>query len=211
MALIRCMGLLLLAMLLGRAAGAGVLGKADLEQMFAPGLIVGEPNAGLPAWPLFEREGPQLALRGYVFESIDFEPVRGYSGKPINLLVAIDQAGKFLDVRMLAHHEPFFTSAAGTALLSAFADQYRGLSIHHSVEIFGHKARTSRDETSAKLHGVAAGTVTVKAMDASIMESAMSVARAHLAAVENGGAAGSSARPGHAVKSARRSERHMRP
>ena len=205
MALIRCMGLLLLAMLLGRAAGAGVLAKVDLDRMFAPGLIVGEQNAGLPAWPLFKREGPQLALRGYVFESIDFEPVRGYSGKPINLLVAIDQAGKFLDVRMLEHHEPFFTSAAGTALLSAFADQYKGLSIHHSIEIFGHKARTSRDETSAKLHGVAAGTVTVKAMDASIMESAMSVARAHLAAVENGGAADSTA---NAVKSVRRSEHH---
>lgn len=208
MALIRWAALLLLALLLGRAAGAGVLAKADLDRMFAPGLIVGEQNAGLPAWPLFEREGSRLALRGYVFESFDFEPVRGYSGKPINLLVAIDPAGKFLDVRMLAHHEPFFTSAAGTALLSAFADQYKGLSIHYSIEIFGHKARTSRDETSARLHGVAAGTVTVKAMDASIMESAMSVARAHLAALENGGAAGWAARPGQAVKSVRRSERH---
>lgn len=53
MALIRWTALLLLALLLGRAAGAGVLSKADLGRMFAPGLIVGEQNAGLPAWPPF--------------------------------------------------------------------------------------------------------------------------------------------------------------
>lgn len=196
------------ALLAPNAARASLLDKAGIEKIFSPALVVGEQNAGLPVWPLFARDGPRLELRGYVFESLDFEPVRGYSGKPINLLVAIDPAGKFLDVRMLAHHEPFFTSAAGTAVLSAFADQYKGLSIHHSIEIFGPRARTSRDETSAKLHGVTAGTVTVKAMDVSIMESAISVARAHLDALENGGATGLAARPGAAEKSARRSARH---
>lgn len=214
--LIEWAALLLLAWVLASASGAqaGVLDKAALEKVFGPALVVGEKNAGLPVWPLFAREESRLELRGYVFESLDFERVRGYSGKPINLLVAIDPAGTFLDVRLLGHDEPFFTSAAGTAVLDTFAAQYKGLSIHHRIEIFGHKARTSRDVTSAKLHGVAAGTVTVKAMDASILESATSVARAHIAALEPGGTGGTggtgglNATPASGVRSTRLSERH---
>ena len=211
--LIEWAALLLLAWILASASGAqaGVLDKAALEKVFGPALVVGEKNAGLPVWPLFAREESRLELRGYVFESLDFERVRGYSGKPINLLVAIDPAGTFLDVRLLGHDEPFFTSAAGTAVLDTFAAQYKGLSIHHRIEIFGHKARTSRDVTSAKLHGVAAGTVTVKAMDASILESATSVARAHIAALEPGGTGGTgglNATPASGVRSTRLSERH---
>ena len=208
--LIQQAGLLVLAWVLAAASAvhAGVLDKAALEKVFGPALVVGEKNAGLPVWPLFEREANRLELRGYAFESLDFEPVRGYSGKPINLLVAIDPAGTFLDVRVLGHDEPFFTSAAGTAVLNTFAAQYKDLSIHHRIEIFGHKARTSRDATSAKLHGVAAGTVTVKAMDASILESATSVARAHIAALEPGGTGGLNAAPASGTRSTRLSERH---
>ncbi len=208
--LIQQAGLLVLAWVLAAASAvhAGVLDKAALEKVFGPALVVGEKNAGLPVWPVFEREANRLELRGYAFESLDFEPVRGYSGKPINLLVAIDPAGTFLDVRVLGHDEPFFTSAAGTAVLNTFAAQYKDLSIHHRIEIFGHKARTSRDATSAKLHGVAAGTVTVKAMDASILESATSVARAHIAALEPGGTGGLNAAPASGTRSTRLSERH---
>ena len=187
---------------------AGVLDKAALEEVFGPALVVGEKNSGLPVWPLFAREENRLELRGYAFESLDFEPVRGYSGKPINLLVAIDPAGIFLDVRLLGHDEPFFTSAAGTAVLNTFAAQYKGLSIHHRIEIFGHKARASRDAASAKLHGVAAGTVTVKAMDVSILESATSVARAHIAALESGSRGALNAAPVSGARSTRLSERH---
>ena len=34
-------------------------------------------------------------LMGYAFETVDFEPVRGYGGKPINVLVVMDLQGKF--------------------------------------------------------------------------------------------------------------------
>jgi NosR/NirI family transcriptional regulator, nitrous oxide reductase regulator len=162
--------------LLGTAF-AGVLTKADLDKRFAPALLVGEKNADLPVWPLFAKDPAQPeakpALKGYVFESVDFEPVRGYAGKPINILVAIDPAGKFLDVRLIGHKEPLFVTPSGTQTLDEFAQQYTGLSVNHSIEIFGAKARTSRSDNSAVLHGVAAGTVTVKAMDRSIMESAL--------------------------------------
>ena len=197
----------MLCLLVGAAACAGSLGKADLERMFAPGLSVGERNADLPVWPLFSLEGGQPQLRGYVFESIDFEPVRGYAGKPINLLVAIDPAGKFLQVRLLRHNEPLFMQAAGYAVLGAFARQYEGLSVNHRIEIYGARARTRRDETSAQLHGVAAGTVTVRAMDASIMESALSVAQAQIDASRAGPGSPARGTATGGAKAARRVER----
>lgn len=199
--------LLALAMaLLAAPAAAGTLAKADLERMFPPPLVVGEKMTGLPVWPLFARDGPRLDLRGYAFESIDFEPVRGYAGKPINLLVAVDAAGTFLHVRLLGHHEPLFMDPAGTAVLDTFARQYEGLTVNHRIDIFGAKARTSRDESSARLHGVTAGTVTVKAMDASIMESALSVARARLQ--ENAAGAGAAPSQAPRARTARRVERY---
>lgn len=165
-------------LLFSLCAQAGVLSKKDIEKIFAPSMSVGEQNPGLPIWPLFERNGPNLELRGYAFESIDLEPVRGYSGKPLNLLVAISPEGRFLEARLIGHKEPLFMSAEGTAKLNDFAGQYKGLTVNHSIDIFGPKARTQRDESTAALHGVAAGTVSVKAIDRSIMESAMDVMRA---------------------------------
>ena len=50
----------------------------------------------MPVYPLFIKgsdAGGKPELRGYAFESLDFEPVRGYSGKPIDVLVAMDLTG----------------------------------------------------------------------------------------------------------------------
>ncbi len=159
---------------------AGVLFKADIEKIFTPDLVVGEKNVDIPIWPLFSKSDAKLVLRGYAFESIDFEAVRGYGAKPINILVAISPEGLFMDVRLIGHKEPLFMHPQGNAVLNEFAQQYKGLTLNHRIDILSPKAKTSRDETYAVLHGVTAGTVTVKAMDRSIIESAFTVAKAHL-------------------------------
>jgi NosR/NirI family transcriptional regulator, nitrous oxide reductase regulator len=165
-------------------AQAGTLKKQDLEKVFAAPLAVGEINAALPVWPVFQAASndtaaPKPKLLGYVFESADFAPVRGYGGKPVNLLVAIDPMGKFLAVQLISHKEPLFDHPQGNAVLDTFARQFKDLTLSHRIEIFGAKAAVKRDASSATLHGVSAGTVTVKAMERSIIESAMTVARAH--------------------------------
>jgi transcriptional regulator of nitric oxide reductase len=67
----------------------------------------------MPLYPLF-RKNPEMTdakpeLVGYAFESVDFEPVRGYGGKPIDVLVAMDTEGKFLEVRLINHRETDFS------------------------------------------------------------------------------------------------------
>lgn len=176
---------------------AGELLKEDINKIFAGTFIVGEMQSGMPLYPLFQKssEMPDAKpeLKGYAFESVDFEPVRGYGGKPINILVAIDTEGRFLETRLISHREPIFRSEAGIAKLTKFAKQYEGLTVNHKIEIFGHLATARRDDKYAALFGVQAGTVSAKAIDRTIVTSAASVALAHLEASKLGQIAGSSA------------------
>ncbi|NBY33942.1 MAG: hypothetical protein EBQ68_08035, partial [Betaproteobacteria bacterium] len=176
---------------------AGELLKEDIDKIFGDTFVVGEMQTGMPLYPLFSKS-PQMPdakpeLKGYVFESVDFEPVRGYGGKPINILVAMDTEGRFLETRLISHREPIFRSEAGIAKLTKFAKQYEGLTVNHKIEIFGHLATARRDEQYAALFGVQAGTVSAKAIDRTIVTSAASVALAHLEASKMGQIAGSSA------------------
>ncbi len=175
--------------LLGTPAMAGQLQAQELKRLLPQGMVLGERNAGLPLWPLYSQPADATVkpnLLGYVFESVDFEPARGFSGKPINLLVAISPEGKFLDVQLIEHKEPLFRSEKGTGLLADFAAQYKGLSTRHNIQIFDYRAKTRHDDTHAWLHGVQGGTVTVKAMDRSIIEASLTVARAHAQALKTG-------------------------
>ena len=159
---------------------AGTMTRARLAELFPAPLMVGDQSQALPAWPIFRREatGPQLV--GHVFETVDLEPNAGYGGKPINLLVAIDVQGNFLDVRLLSQREPIFQSDKGNVQLAAFAAQYKGLSVRHDVQVGSPKGATLRTDSRAIINGVTAGTVTALAIDRSIMQSASRVALARL-------------------------------
>ena len=175
-------------------ARAGTLTRAQVEAMFPPPLLVGERHADLPVWPVYRRAGSGPELQHQVFETIDLEPVGGYSGKPINLVVVIDAEGRFETVRLMSHFEPIFRSKAGTATLDEFASQYQGLTVNHNVQVLGAKAQRSVSATGAVLHGIVAGTVTALAIDRSILEAAAQVAQAQAAR-------GAGAPPPHATGS----------
>ena len=164
-------------------AQAGVMTRAQLQQQFGDSLLVGEKLTSLPVWPVFSRNltAPgKPALHAYAFETIDIEPVAGYGGKPINILVVTSPEGKFLDVRLISQNEPIFQSPAANAQLAEFARQYIGLTVQHSIQVLSPKAQRQVDDQKATLHGVTAGTVSVTAMDRTIMEAAAQVAYAKL-------------------------------
>lgn len=162
-------------------AQAGVMTKAQLQQHFPAPLTVGEKDAQLPVWPIFRQELTSQVLAGYVFESIDFAPIPGFSGTPMNLLVALDPAGKFLDVRVLSHHEPVFLEGLGEAPLFQFAAQYQGLSLQQNIKI-GSNANRGDAQGSANVYidGVAKATASVRILNQSLLAAALHVARAKL-------------------------------
>ena len=165
------------------SAQAAVLTKIQLQEQFGDTYLVGEKLSALPVWPVFHRNQISRVrneLYAYAFETIDIEPVAGYGGKPINILVVMTPIGKFLDVRLLKQHEPIFQSPAANALLAGFAEQYKDLTVQHSIQVLTPKAQRVVDDQKATLHGVTAGTVSVTAMDRTIMEAAAQVAYAKL-------------------------------
>jgi len=178
-----------LAFLPGLPVQAGSLTRVDVEQLFDGQFIVGEVDAAMPVYPLFAKDGAKgdgkPALKGYAFETIDFKPVRGYSGKPINVLVAMDTTGSFMELRLLQHKEPFFTNATGNARLANFVAQYQDLSVRHSVRVLDYTGQTSRDDASAELQGVKSGTVTAGSINRTILLSAADIAIAKLGLSES--------------------------
>ena len=178
-------------------AWSGLLVKQDIDALFADKYLVGELQPNMPLWPLFTPNliDPQAKpdLKAYAFETIDFEPVRGYGGKPSDVLVVMDVNGHFLESKLIDHKEPLFRSEAGIAKLTKFAAQFTGLTVRHNVEIFDFKATPRHDDKYAALHGVQAGTVSAKAITKTILLSAASVAIAHAEAADIGQIAGASA------------------
>lgn len=166
------------------ASHAGVLTRADLAAFFPAPWTIGERQVVLPVWPIYRPGHQAPELYAHAFETVDLEPVAGYGGKPLNVLVVVDREGKFLDVRLIGHSEPIFRSPAGTAKLNTFAKQYEGLTASHTVQVGSPKAQRTQTDTSALLHGVTAGTVSALAIDKSIMESAARVALARLGTPE---------------------------
>ncbi|MEO5736290.1 MAG: 4Fe-4S binding protein [Variovorax sp.] len=142
---------------------------------------MGEKDAQLPVWPIFRQDVTAPMLAGYVFESIDFAPIPGFSGTPFNLLVALDPKGTFLDVHVLSHHEPVFLEGLGEVPLFRFADQYKGLSLQQNIKI-GSNANRGEERGSANVYidGVAKATASVRIMNQSLLSAALRVARARL-------------------------------
>ncbi len=175
-------------------AAAGVLTHAALAQRFPAPVQVGQRDSAVPVWPLFKQNGTATELIGYVFESIDLAPVPGFAGVPLNLLIAIDPNGRFIDVAVLSQHEPVFLDGLGEAPLLQFVRQYRGLSLKEGISIDA-KARRERpaDAAHAYLDGVSKATASVRIINQSVLAAALTVARKKLG-FARGGEAGQVAR-----------------
>ncbi len=167
-----------------RPALAGVLSRAALTQRLPAPFFVGEREKDLAVWPIFKQSGPpnfQTDLVGYAFESIDLAPIPGFSGTPVNLLIALNTSGEFIDVAVLSHHEPVFLGGVGEEPLVKFLSQYRGVSLKQSVKIGSGTAQASRvGSTNVYLDGVAKATASVRIINQSALSGALKVARARL-------------------------------
>ena len=159
---------------------AGMMPKDELEKLFEDQYIVGEIQSDLPVYPLFVKDAAspdsKPELKAYVFETNEVVSVRGYSGKPLNILVVIDLSGRLLSAKLIDHKEPIFVDSYGNAKLVEFAAQYKGLTVRHGIEIHKATDTPSRTEHSAYLRGVHRGTISAKAINRTIMSAAAKVA-----------------------------------
>ncbi len=173
--------LCLQCLLAASAALAGVMTREELVRRYPMPYIVGEKDSAMPVWPIFQQNATENRLVGYVFESIDLAPIPGFSGVPINLLIAIDAQGNFLDVSALSQHEPVFLGGLGEGPLTTFLGQYKGLSLKQSIKIVtGSNATKNVSIETVQLDGITKATASVSIVNQTILSAALKVARKKL-------------------------------
>lgn len=190
--------LLLIALICG-TAHAGRYDRQSLAKLLPPPLQVGEKESKVPAWPIYLSPGIHPAivpaddaiawpttivppgkplLVGYVFESADISPLPGFVGKPIELLVAIDANGQFVDVRVIDHKEPLFHHGLPPQSMENFARKLRGLGVRDRIQIVAPTGVSPIGGGDTKLlSGVTGGTVSIRVLQRSVMTAAIRVAR----------------------------------
>lgn len=127
------------------------------------GDIMGKP----PAAAVYEGD----KVIGYVFESVMVEPVPAYSGDPVNILVAIDQAGKILGTRVLQQNEPILLVGIPVQKLYDFVARYVGHNVKEKIVVGGSSA-----PGSIKIDAISSATVTSMVVNETIMNAALEVA-----------------------------------
>ena len=184
--------------LLSLATAAGDFTREDIARHFPPPLQVGEQMADIPVWPISSELRPDDGPLAYVFESIDLAPIPGFEGTPINLLVAVDGKGNFVDVALIRQHEPVFLGGLGEPPLLEYLKQYEGINLATPISVstrYG-SGGGNRDERRVVLDGVTKATASIRIINQTVLTSALAVARAKL-----GFAAASSSGPPATVRS----------
>ncbi len=163
--------LVILSLLFGwsSAFAAGDLARF-LEEVPADELVPGGERYGEIVGP--PPAAPVLAGErriGYVFLNSDIVDSSGYSGKPISVLVGIDERGVITGLRLVEHHEPIVLVGIPEKKITDFIDRYVGLDV----------AALARGATRPRLDIVSGATVTVMVIDDSVIEAALEVAKAY--------------------------------
>lgn len=159
-------------------AQAGVMTHGELIKRYPSPYIVGKKDTTLSVWPIHQQVSTENKLVGYVFESIDFAPIPGFSGVPINLLVGLDAKGSFLNVSVISQHEPVFLDGLGIEPVNAFVAQYKNLSLKQSIKtLTGTRESKKSNADIVELDGVTKATASVVIINQTVLASALQVAR----------------------------------
>ncbi len=153
---------------------AGGLEPAALAARVAPPYQLGRKLDDSEVWTLVNLDGTEA---GYLFETEPLAPIPGFSGMPINMLVAMDKQGKLLSVEILDHNEPIFVSGLGEAPFHRFVAQYGGLSIYDAMSVGVPYGRVEGPSSQIYLDGVTKATASVRIAHESILAAANAVAR----------------------------------
>ncbi|MEQ8354052.1 MAG: 4Fe-4S binding protein [Kiloniellaceae bacterium] len=124
----------------------------------------GTPQGEPPLAPLL-RDGNVV---GYAFLTSDFVDTAGYSGKPIDVIAAIDAEGTILGARLVEHHEPIVLIGIPEARVVEFLSAYIGYN----------PVKAAAEGTAAPAVDIVSGaTVTVLVMGDSLVRAAARAAR----------------------------------
>jgi len=142
------------------------LKKDTIERLFPQGIYIRPRSGEPPAVPVYSTGG----LIGYLFATDELTDVVGFSGAPFNFVVGLDLQGKIVGVVLVQHAEPIINYNSLGAQLARFIEQYAGLDPGGSVTLSGRG-------TPGGIDGISSATVSARAFNHAIIQSARLVAR----------------------------------
>lgn len=159
------------------SAHAEPLPREKIMEYVVPPYALGEPVNDKGVWQLLNSGGAQA---GYVLETEPLAPLPGFSGAPINVVVLLDNEGKFITARLVAHNEPIFVSGLGEAPFHKFFEQYAGHSINTPMVVGTPYGGAGEGTDLVYLEGVTKATASVRIAHESILAATLQVAREKL-------------------------------
>ncbi len=160
--------LLVLALVQAGVALAGIDAKyPELHQVFPEATRFGDVEGAPPAAAVYHDQH----VIGYAFETVMVAPIPAYSGKPINVLVAIGTDGSIRAARVLYQDEPILLVGIPVQKLYDFVAGYIGHHVNDHIVVGG-----GGGAGSVNLDAISGATVTAMVANDTIMNSALEVA-----------------------------------
>ena len=149
------------------------LNNDDAAKLIVPPYQLGARVDSRSLWYVLDASG---AHAGYAFETPPLAAFPGFSGAPIDLFVALDTNGDFIDVIVLEQNEPVFVSGLGEAPLNSFVRQYRGQPTGAGIEVGVPYGKSDRAISSRiYLDGVAKATASVRIVNETVLAAARKI------------------------------------
>jgi NosR/NirI family nitrite reductase transcriptional regulator len=131
-------------------------------------LRVVRQDEGVPGWSVSSPDGPV----GTIASTWEISRSVGYSGRPIDILVAVTEAGRIAGAQLVRHNEPILTLGISTADIARYIDGFAGIDLTRPVAEAG----------GAAPDVIARATVSSGVIRDSILRTARTVALARSAA-----------------------------
>ena len=115
----------------GRNTVTQYLTPAILEMLFPGSERVGEVGSVPPSAAVY-KSGRQV---GYLFSTWDVTQSKGFSDRPLILLVGLDLGGRITGARLVHHSEPMAMLGVSDEEFQRFAENYKGLDVRTGVDV----------------------------------------------------------------------------
>ncbi|MGY6273301.1 4Fe-4S binding protein [Achromobacter denitrificans] len=142
------------------------LGSTPISEIF-PGADRVDAPAGKPMAAKVYAGDRQVGL---VYLTTDVVNTRGYSSKPIDVLVGLSNDGRIMGAKLVEHHEPIVLIGIPQSKVDHFINGYVGLNFVESPPRHG---------APPPVDIISGATVTLMVIGDSITRSAIAIARAH--------------------------------
>ena len=147
----------------------------ELQKLFPHATHMHQEDQDLSIIPVYRLGN----LEGYAFRTKELFPVRGYGGKPIDILIGLDPQGHYTGFVVLDHYEPIFVKGDGPQKLIRYMAQMVSVPASNNIYIRGDNQQELQGSgKSTYIDGITNATVTTNAINRTITKAARAAARA---------------------------------